>query len=374
MKDSHAKKERIAITGIGMVSSVGLTALSSAAAVFAGMMNYGRHEKVMVKGDEYGMSLRGATIARVPDSFISSKLSGIDRALALIIPAMKEATIDLPHWMMARVYCYIDQMLDSDNALFLSQLETRMPRLLNIDRKHDEQRLSGLGRCQSFENIIQAVNDLQHWQHQMALIGCADSLCEENVLSKLLEDERLLDGTNPEGIVAGEAGCAVLLETESHARERNAKVLAWVNAWGRAAEPHPWTSAKASTAKGLTDAFRDVFSKTGGAENGIEMVINDMNGERVRALEWSLSQGLVFTPSCKYTLLHPADGLGDCGGAMGLAQVVVAVGAMLMKREPPLLVALSTSDDAEARRVLLLERGENLTFKDILKPDLKVPQ
>lgn len=350
-------KERIAITGIGMISSIGYTALSSTMAILAGIMNFQYHERVMVNADEYGTVLKGASVARMPGNFIPLSIQGTDRALALVVPALKDAVSGVPAQMLEKAYCRINGM-DKDADNFMQRLSLEMPFLPKQDREKDQSQ--GLGRCRTFEDIIQAVNELQNGRHQLALIGSVDSLLDESILTQLAEDGRLIEGSNPEGIVAGEASGAILLETESHARKRDASIYAFIEGWGAATEPNPLSGAKPSQARGLSEAFIEAFEKTKQNGGALDMVINDLNGERPRALEWSLASLRVLSEAGNYTLMHPVDCLGECGAATGIAMIVLASGIMLMKREPPQRIALSTSDDMGARRVLFLKKGDQL--------------
>jgi uncharacterized protein (TIGR02270 family) len=352
MKNNQRAKERVAITGMGMVSSAGLTAPGSVLAILAGMSDFRSHKRVMLEAQDK-TSLRGATVARISGEFIDPTLDGADRALAMLLPAVKEAVFGVKPELLEKAYCRIESAADPD---IMRHLAAKLPQL-PPNGGHQPQK--GLGRCRAFENVIQAVEDLRQGKHQMALVGFADSLADDNTLTALARAGRLLGGTNPEGIVAGELAGAVLLETESHARKRNARIYACISGWGKGTEPNPWTGPNASRAEGLTDAFLEALGKSGRKEAEIAMIINDLNGQRSRALEWGLTQSRVF-PSGNHNLVHPADCLGDCGAASAMALLVLAAGIMALKWRPPQFIALSASDDAGARRCLILEKGDSI--------------
>jgi uncharacterized protein (TIGR02270 family) len=201
----------------------------------------------------------------------------------------------------------------------------------------------------------------------MAFVGCVDSLCETTVLDEFCETDRLKSGTNPVGFVAGEAAGVILLELESHARSRNAAIHAYISAWGRGVETHPWTGSTRSTAKGLSSAFREAFALLPGKGEEIDMVIADLNGERARAYEWGLTEGRIFPIDDKIReLKHPADCAGDCGAAMGIVLLATAAGYM-SEALPPQRIAVSTSDDGGARRVLCLEKGDDRDKEAIIR-------
>jgi 3-oxoacyl-[acyl-carrier-protein] synthase-1 len=318
MENQKTNIDRIAITGIGLVTSLGLSAPSSLAAIRSGIANFIEHETVLVNGNEYGTELCGAIIARLPEQVVSRRVHGADRAVALLAPAIRECTDGLPHSMLENAHWRMDSSIESGNGNFTENLRTELRALPFPAQRANAPAASALGRCLFFENIIQAITDLRTGACQMALVGCVDSLCESSTLDKLAEEDRLKSGTNPEGIVAGEAAGVVLLELESHARKRNAAIHAYINAWGQSAEPNPWTGTTPSTAKGLTSAFHEAFAQLPGKGEEIDMVIADLNGERARAHEWAFTSGRIFPVDAKAReLMHPADCTGDCGAARG---------------------------------------------------------
>lgn len=369
MQNNNSDIDRIAITGMGLVTSLGLSAPSSSAAIRSGIASFYEHETVMVNGDEYGTELYGARVARLPEHVVSRRVSGADRAVALLAPAIRECISELPPNMLEQARWRIESSIKPGDFNFTDILKTKLHDLpipaLHINDTTD----SALGRCLFFENIIQAIADLRNGTCQMALVGCVDSLCEPTVLNNLADADRLKSGTNPEGFIAGEAAGVILLELESHARSRNAGIHAYISSWGRGNEPHPWSGLTPSIAKGLTNAFHEAFAQLPGQGAEIDMVLADLNGERARAHEWGFTTGRIFPIDDKTRgLKHPADCAGDCGAAMGAVLLASAMDLM-SGALPPTNIALSTSDDGGARRVLCLEKGDNLDKDAIIRSE-----
>jgi 3-oxoacyl-[acyl-carrier-protein] synthase-1 len=112
---------------------------------------------------------------------------------------------------------------------------------------------------------------------------------------------------------------------------------------------------------GLIETFRNAFAALDDAGASVGAVIADLNGERPRALEWGHTEGRIFPNTERERVLrHPADTLGDCGGAMGAAILVDAIAGFILHHRAPRQVALTTSDETGARRVICLERGDRL--------------
>ena len=366
MENKPTNADRIAITGIGLVTSLGCSAPSSLAAIRSGIANFSGHETVMVNGDADGTELSGAKIARLPEHVVSRHVCGPDRAVALLAPAIRECTAGLPHNMLTRAHWRIDSLIDPGNGDFTARLIAEMHDLPMPALQLTSPAAAALGRCLFFENLIQAAADLRSGTCQLALVGCVDSLCDTTILEKLFDANRLKSATNPEGIIAGEAAGVVLLELESHARSRNAAIHAFISAWGRGIEPHPWTGTFPSTAQGLTGAFHEAFGQLPGKGAEIGLVIADLNGERSRAHEWGFTAGRIFPIDNKTRgLAHPADCVGDCGAAMGAVLLATAT-ALMSGAVPPPNIALATSDEGEARRILCLEKGDHRDDHDAL--------
>ncbi|MBT0895446.1 3-oxoacyl-ACP synthase [Geobacter hydrogenophilus] len=353
--------ERIAITGMGLLCPVGGTAWGAALAMRKKISSFMEHETVLVADDRYGTVLRGATISRVPDEVIPRDLCGSDRAVALLSPAIRQCIVGFSSQLLKRAVWLLDDFSEPAAQDFRARLRGALPDLPIPEAVGDDLTAPAYPRCAFFERIIQAAERLRQGKEQLAIVGCADSHVTAPSLEELLYAGRLKDAANPEGILVGEAAGAILLETETHARQRNATILATIGSWGRGTEPNPWTGTKPSIARGITDAFLEAFESLDDKGESIGTVIADLNGERARALEWGLVEGRVFPPSERERALkHPADTLGDCGGAMGAAMMVDALAGFMLHHNAPRRVALSTSDEAGERRVIFLERGDRV--------------
>ena len=147
-----------------------------------------------------------------------------------------------------------------------------------------------------------------------------------------------------------------MLERESSARLRKTPILAAISSQGSATEPHPWPDGKPSKALGLTTAFHQAFSKLDDLGASVVHVITDENGERARALEWSLTAGRIFpNPNQERYLWHPAVVTGDTGGSLGAVVLADAIMRLILSTPPSGRITLAVSDDQGDRQVLCLE-------------------
>ncbi|MDM8002519.1 MAG: 3-oxoacyl-ACP synthase, partial [Bacteroidota bacterium] len=301
-----------------------------------------------------GDVLRGATISRVADDLIAKEMAGIDRMEALLIPPISECLHALPETLHGFVdwEILLPDTIKADNDI-ATLLTKKVPR---IQTSSGRVCASLNPRGAFISRIALAGEALLKRRIEGVVVACADSLCDTARLNKLMLDGRLKDPDNPYGILAGEAGGAVLLERESAARFRKVPILAAISAWGSATEPHPWPDGKPSKALGLTTAFHQAFAKLDDRGASVVQVITDENGERARSLEWSLTAGRIFpNPDQERYLWHPAVVTGDTGGSLGAVVLADAIMRLILSTPPSGRVALAVSDDQGSRQVLCLE-------------------
>jgi len=346
------------VTGFGLVTPMGFTSWSSVSAVIRNCRHFAWHETVLVADTPDGTALRGATISRVSGEDVRFGLTGSERSLALLAPALREATSGLSPSPDDAVPAWIINGIPSGEAGALPCPADILP-LLSPAEYLPVGREGGSGRCLFLDRVAEAAEALGEGRCPRALVAAVDSLCFLPVLEELLVAGRLLSGPNPEGIIPGEAAGAILLEREESARKRGAPIYAFVSSWGHGIDPVPRTGGRPSQGRGLTEAFFQAFDgpPTTGGEMGL--VVADLNGERQRAMEWTLTEGRIFGPSHRERQLWlPAFAVGECGAAIAAVQAVVAGVALAKNLANGEQVALYSSDDGGETRVLCLDQGD----------------
>lgn len=352
-----AAPDRIVITGIGLTTPVGDSCWDTLRAIREGRSAYRSHETVLVLGSPGGDALRGATISRMRDDLLPRDLSGAQRIEALLVAPIRECLTALPETLHGYVdwKIILPQPIVPDGNL-ISSLAGKIRR---IQRDSGEVCVTPNPRCEFFNQLTRAGEALQTRRIEGVVVASADSLCDTERLNDLMLTDRLKASDNPYGILAGEAGGAVLLERESSARRRNAPILGAIAAWGSAVEPNPWPTGKPSKALGLTTAFHQAFEKLDDAGTSVAHISTDENGERAHALEWALTSGRIFpNPQKERHLWHPATGTGDAGSAMSAVVLADALARLILSATPSDRVALCVSDDEGGRQTLCLESVE----------------
>ncbi|ATB41052.1 3-oxoacyl-ACP synthase [Cystobacter fuscus] len=173
--------------------------------------------------------------------------------------------------------------------------------------------------------MARAIEQLTEHKADLCVVGAVDSLLESTFLHALLAEGRLKTGQSSSGLIPGEGAAALVLERTEDALRRQAWPLAVVDAISLEQDaPHqPHAPIRA---EGPTRALRTVLEVAGAG--GIRRVMNDLNGERWRFLEWALAETRCLDGLPRgWQLWHPADCLGDVGAAFGLVAVALATRA-----------------------------------------------
>lgn len=362
--ENDTRKEKVVVTGIGLFTPMAATTWRSLAALVHNRSCFSAHPTVLVADDRYGTVLRGATVSRVTTAFDRYGLGAAELACALLAPAIRDCVRGLRMAPSAVVSLHIVNGLCSDGSLFYPLLQKQIPDAFsNATVSHlggkDQARHSFL---EQIIRVAALLNRSDRREHRATIIAGVDSLCFPPILDSLMENDRLLSGSNPEGVIAGEAAGAILLEREQDAQRRGAPIYGRLNSCGSGADPVPRTSCRPSSARGLTDAFHQAVDERDPEATGISMVIGDLNGERQRALEWALVESRILSNvNGTLNLWLPAFTSGDCGSAMGAVQCVAALGALAKGAGGGGDAAVFCTDDGGESRVVCFGPGQ---FRD----------
>jgi 3-oxoacyl-[acyl-carrier-protein] synthase-1 len=335
----------IAITGIGAVSPVGLTAASTAAALRAGVARLGpvASSEVDVADGEVAPAtggrvplewLRGGPVieewpghdrAGVPPPLPAHLFieDGAARLAALAAPAVEEAwaatSSPTPPPADFGLFLGLDEadVPEPVAAAVLAALPGWRPRALEAVRA---------GRASALAALHRAREEIAARRIAGAIVGGVDSLIRPSVYERLTNAGVVKDEEHPHGVHPGEAAAFLVVE----ARPRG-PVLARLLGTGRAEEPTAGTD-KPNQAVGLCGAIR-AARKASPELADRPFSICDLNGDRYHALEWMLALIRALgdlrwkdaPPLDEFW--HPADCTGDTGAASGALCCVWAVEA-----------------------------------------------
>lgn len=342
---------RLAITGMGLVTPVGLTAPATCAALRAGVSRLSAIEgfTIQVGKDDYD----NATGARVPR--LAEGLLGPARLQNLMRPALHEALEDagiedqrLGVFLgtcgsnpAARVHNYDKAMRDN--------LLASMPEGAKLERA----KLIQSGRASVQKSLRKAALALEQDLVDAVVIGAADSWVTPRALNYLRREGRLPEYPRHTGTIPAEAAGFLVLETPQAAAQRSARVYAEVIASAGSVEAASW--GEASNAAALAQAVQSVVGDT---QQDHAVIISDLDGERYRAMEWVLAEAKGVWSYSTMDHWNPADCVGDSGAAMGA--ITLALGSMALHRgyaHVPRVLLWGASDEGAREAVMLESAG-----------------
>lgn len=352
---------RLALVGIGAVTSVGHEATRAAAAIRAGITRPAPLP-ISFPDEESGEDepLLGHPLVGIADGFEPPALQAIlGGIVARDLVSGDPASLVQERWAGAAVFACTSEYRSDD----LSFVTDRMRETL----AHDLVRAAGLaippercfvvldGQASVLAALTEAMRGIEERRFVRALVVGADSLVKEADVEWLASQGSLKTPDEPAGLEPGEGAGAILVEAEDEARRRGAKVLAWLEAVKIAQEPETRAEGKRGTGRGLAEAIRGAL----GSRKTVGTVFADLNGEDARAFEWGAALArLARTHDLPASPEAIATSIGDAGAASGAIQLVCATQALVRgyARGDACLVC-SSADSGKVGAALLVAAG-----------------
>jgi 3-oxoacyl-[acyl-carrier-protein] synthase-1 len=341
----------IAITGLGMISPVGLNAVQSCAAVRAGVNRFQEFEDYLCQPGEPELDFEPMKGARVPALGL-----GTERFADLMQAALQDLiqNAQLTRARIPELGMYLatpDSTRIGPPEIFAESIGKAS------DGLFQELRAFAGGNAGFFLALEEAIAALSQGRCRAAVVAAVDSYHLAPVLALLDEAGRLSSERNLDGFLPGEAAAAILVESRSAAESRGASVLATLQGVGRASEEKTVHGDVPSSGIGLAQAISAVVGSRGGPA-AIDWVACDMNGESYRASEWGHCQvNLLELFRGLRHVWHPADCLGDVGGASGAVLACLVARAFQRGYAPADHCLVWASSDEGLRAATLLWRS-----------------
>ncbi len=347
-------KAPVSIVGVGTVTSVGLSAVQTAASVRAGIS---RLTETGWEGKD-GNPYRGGFLAEdsLPGlhrkTFDITADSTTARLLQLAGPALHEAAEALP----ARGES-IGLILGLRS---LEPLQGMTPKFFfeNLMRQSQvrfDPAASSIvvgGRAAGLLAIQEGARRIADGFGAPLIAGGVDSYYDLPRLVDLDFDGRILNEANLDGFIPGEGAGFVALAPAS--RRAEADPLGKILATAKGFEPGHLYSDAPMQVEGMTQTLADLFRQVSPEWLPCHTAYVNLTGEQVGAKEWAIA-AMRNRPSLSdtLTLVHPAEAFGEAGAAMGPIMVSLAMrGWQRVYHTGPLLVACS-ADHGECAAVYL---------------------
>ncbi len=343
---------RLAVTGLGMVTPVGLDTPSTVAALRGGISRLADlPDTELENADGEPAPVTGASVRLVADGRL-----GPDRLAEMACTALREAIRaaglgpDQPTAVFLGVPStpWADRLLDHEERIAGAVEEA----LADV-RKPERVRILPGGRAAALTAMRRAAAVLSERGDLVALVGGVDSWVGPIGVDWLQEDGRLREGPKASGILPGEGAAFLALETPESAASRGATVHAHlVAAAGAVSDVAPGDPTKGRI-------LSAVLKRVGVRQSvATPLVVSDLNGERHRAFEWMFAftrGGIVHDRDFRHW--HAAECIGDAGAALGAIGAAWAVGAMSAGHVHEKQAVVWGASDEGAREALLLETG-----------------
>lgn len=315
--------QTVHIVALGARTAVGLRAESSAAAVRAGVSRVREHPFMV---DATGEKLKCGY-----DGGLEPTLLGPLRLLALARCALLEVVAKLAarQRYAARVPVLlalpeVRPGFGAEHARFVEQkLEgDAFPGVAGLDVER-----TGEGHAGALRALEIAAQRVAQGQHELCIVGGADTYLEADTIDWLDADRRLLRAEIRSGFPPGEGAGMLALATNAARAALGLPSLAVIRSVGTAHEKR-----RADSQEGLLgDALTEVFSRAGQALRARELfqdVYCDINGERARTDDYGfalLRTSELFRDVTAYRMSTAQ--CGDLGAASAAFHCVLATQA-----------------------------------------------
>lgn len=305
---------KLAILASGLVTSVGLDAASSCAAIRAKLSNPTQTRFM----DSEGEWIMGHGVA------LDRPWRGRAKLVRMAALAIQDCLRDIPaeDWPgIPMLLCTAERerlgRLDGLDEELFSELQ----RQLNVQFSEDSL-VVPQGRVAAGVALSTAQRLLSEGRAPYVLIAATDSLLNGETLSECDRNLRLLTPANSNGFVPGEGAAAILLGADDAGPRLLCVGL------GSGVEEATIDSDAPMRADGLTQAIRSALSDAGCEMQAIDFRITDLSGEQFYFKEASLALSrTLHTRKESADIWHPAECIGECGSVGGLAALVVAEAA-----------------------------------------------
>jgi 3-oxoacyl-[acyl-carrier-protein] synthase-1 len=326
----------VAVLGSGLVTSVGLTAPASCAAIRAKVANP-TETRCVDSADEPIMAHQ---------VLLDRPWRGLTKLTKMAAMAIEECLAsDAPgDWSRLPVLlCVAEQ----DRPGRVAGIEDRLLQLIadevGVTFGHDCSLISH-GRTGIAVALKRARSLIHRDRVEHVLIIATDSLVTRRTLTHYERDNRLLTPANSNGFMAGEGACAFLVGKPTGKRELICDGL------GFAMEAAHIDSGEPLRGDGLTHAHKMALADSGRGMDDVDYRITDLSGEHYYFREAAFAFGrLARKPKEESELWHPAESIGASGAALAGVCLAVAQAAVERGYAPGNTALLHFSDDGGQR-------------------------
>jgi len=330
----------IAVQAAGALTPVGLDLSDTMAALYTHVQLV---EDLDVL-DNDGEPLSGMKIRFAED------IAGPARLLAMAHAVVDEATLTVePEVKVPLILCCPEAAAFAESpADWPAQLLAKVisEAAFAVDPAHS--RIIARGRAGMIEALGTALALLKNSSIPYCLVGGVDCFVDTGRVVALVDDERLVTGTNKDGFKPGEAGVALLLTN----RPDPDAMATWLGAAAGSEQANRGTD-RPITGAGLQEAMTKALAQARLPYESLACLAHDFSGEQRYFEELLLASSRLAKGPVTSTMEIPALSVGETGAAAGFLSIAML--AFLHSKgvhKRPSLAAL-TSDGPERGAVVL---------------------
>jgi len=347
------------VLGMGIMTSVGLTAPQTAAAVRAGISRFNETPLVNSRtGEPVVMGiLRDEYLPPLHSKLAAAVWSRAERQVRMVRLAGAALQECLSGWddleglpLLLAVPETLPGHQTKMDEEFFSQLALQSGSAFDVKRS----RCFANGRAAGVSVFGEALRRIEANQASYLLVGGVDTHVDVDLIHRLTLEDRIRGTGVHDGFIPGEGAAIFLLGGPAESRRLKRERRALLRAVGMGEEPGHRYSPEIHRGDGLTAAFQQALAWRTREDDPIQTVFAGLNGENLYAKEWGIAylrHRQHFADDFK--IQHPADCLGDTGAAMGPLMLGIAlVGLQRGYVKPPCLIWCAS--DLAPRGALLI--------------------
>lgn len=327
----------LAVQSCGMVTAIGLDALSACAAMRAGLDNFAETRFIARDGNW----ILGSEVP-LPEGW-----RGIERLAQLLAAACDECRkdVEIDFEAVPVLLCLAENERPGRIADLETQLWQKLSEKLGVSLSK-ESRAYAYGQVGGFVALHDARRLLEEGAPAVLIAG-VDTFLVSETLRKLSDEDRLLTESNSNGFIAGEAGAAVLVAGKGDL---------YLKGLGFGAEEAHISSEKPLRADGLTKAIKDALGEAGIVYDDISYRIADIAGESYYFREAALAQTRIWRGERDpEEVWQPSSGIGHTGAAVVPLSLGMALIAARKDYAPGPTVLIHGSHDDGRRAAMVVE-------------------
>jgi 3-oxoacyl-[acyl-carrier-protein] synthase-1 len=336
----------LAISGTGIVSSVGLSAPAACAAIRAGVTNLSETRFADSRNGWIGAHL-------VP---LERPWGGREKLARMASMVTRECLAGVPRDDWERIpllLCVAEQSRPGRLAGLDDQLFHDLMRLSKASFS-PESRIVAHGRVSIAVALMQARTLIYEGGAQSVLIVAADSMVYWPTLRALLDKGRLLTDENSNGFLPGEGSAGVLV-----CRPTDGPHLR-VEGMGLAIEHAHIDSEEPLRAEGLSHAIKGALADARVELHELDFRIVDISGEHYYFKEASLALSRTMKERKEeFTIWHPAECIGEAGSVIGPTMLALGHAACVKRYAAGPRILIHAANDAGQRAAIVVRHWEH---------------